>query len=168
MSTRTRTAATQRTSTTQDAQFVARRVRGDLLSIHEKFGIGTERLMCDLAHDLELGLYHGCVATFRVFLYPPSSSDPSHCYHYERANVDTFQVRPHSGGIARAPSLLRGRHRCEIELSDAGTWDQLRRQGRLRRPWRSRVGTSTDGMTSSTDGGYASGALGVSRTLFTR
>lgn len=164
----TRTLATQRTNTTQDARYLARRVLGDLLSIHEKFDIGTVRRMRDLAHDLEIGLDYGCVTTFRIFLYPQGESVPSHCYHYERASVGVFQERTHSGGITRAPSLRHGWHRCEIRLSAPDVWYDLRQRGALRLPWSSCVGISTAGMTSSTDGGYASGALGVSRTLFTR
>ena len=163
-----RTMTVQRTDTTQAARYVSRRVLGDLLSIHEKFDMNSESEMRKLVHDVELGLVHDCLSHLRLFLYPPRSSQPIRVYIYERVASGSFAPSPHSGRIARSSELIGGRIRYEVGLRDRPTWEYLKHHRQLHLSWSPCKGQSTAGMTAVADGGYASGELGFSRTMYTR
>lgn len=162
-----RTMTVQRTDTTQAARYVSSRVLGDLLSIHEKFGMGTEWEMRALAHDLEIGLAHDCLSNLRLFLYSLWSSQPIRVYIYERVASGTFASSPHSGRIVRSSELVGGRIEYEVGLLDRLKWEDLKRYDLLHLSWNPCRGRSTAGMTAAADGGYASGELGFSRTMYT-
>lgn len=165
-----RTAALQRADTTQAVCYVNRRVLGDLSSIHEKFGMSTVSELNDLAHDLEVGLACDCLSELRLFLYRPGAYQPSRVYIYRRTAIGSFSPSNHSGRIQRSAELAGGRLEYEVRLRDenADAWDSLREEGRLRIPWQPCNGRSLSGMTAKADGGYASGELGLSRTMYTR
>ena len=162
-----RTMTVQRTDTTQAARYVSSRVLGDLLSIHEKFGMSTERELRALAHDLEIGLAHDCLSNLRLFLYSLWSSQPIRVYIYERVAIGSFASSPHSGRIARSAELVGGRIEYEVGLRDRLKWEELKRYDLLVLSWNPCRGRSTAGMTAAADGGYASGELGFSRTMYT-
>lgn len=162
------TAVAQRTDTAQDARHVSTRVLGDLLSIHEKFGVSTAAELRDLAHDLEVGLAHDCLAELRLYLTAVGDHEPSRVYVYRRVGVGSFAPSPHSGRIERSSDLVGGRLEYEISLRDRKTWEDLKLAGQLRISWRPCNGRSTSGMTAKADGGYSSGELGLSRTMYTR
>ena len=163
-----RTMTVQRTDTTQAARYVSSRVLGDLLAIHEKFGMSTEWEMRALAHDLEIGLAHDCLSNLRLFLYSLWSSQPIRVYIYERVASGSFAPSPHSGRIARSSGLVGGRIEYEVGLRDRLKWEELKRYDLLDLSWNPCIGQSTAGMTAVADGGYASGELGFSRTMYTR
>ena len=163
-----RTATVQRTDTTQAARYVSSRVLGDLLSIHEKFHMDTERRMKALAHDMEVGLIYDCLSELRLFLYSQWSTQPIRVYIYERVARGSFAPSPHSGRIARSSELIGGRIEYEVGLRDRSMWEALKSRHQLRLPWSSCSGRSTVGMSAAADGGYASGELGFSRTMYTR
>lgn len=163
-----RTTAFQRTDTTQAAGYVSRRVLGDLSSIHEKFGMSTGSELNDLAHDLEVGLARDCLSELRLFLYQPSASQPSRAYTYRRTAVGSFSPSNHSGRIQRSTELVGGWLEYEVTLRDENTWDSLRSEGQLRLNWQPCNRRSLSGMTAKADGGYVSGELGLSRTMYTR
>ena len=163
-----RTMAAQRTDTTQAARHVSSRVLGDLLSIHEKFGMGNEAEMRDLAHDLELGLTCDCLSVLRLFLYPCYRHQPIRVYIYERVAVGSFATSRHSGRIARSPDLIGGRIEYEVSIRNPPTWEELKLRRQLRLHWSPCTGQSTASMTATANGGYASGELGFSRTMYTR
>lgn len=156
------------TDTTQAARYVSDRVLGDLLSIHEKFDMGTLSEMKRLAHDVRVGLAHDCLAELRLFLYPPSALQHSRAYIYERVGVGSFGPSPHSGRIERSSQLIGGRIEFEVTPHDRETWDRLKDDGKLRISWRPCIGRSMDGMTAKADGGYAKSDLAFSRTAYTR
>lgn len=162
-----RTMTVQRTDTTQAARYVSSRVLGDLLSIHEKFGMSTEWEMRALAHDLEIGLAHDCLSNLRLFLYSLWSSQPIRVYIYERVASGSFAPSPHSGRIARSSELVGGRIEYEVGLRDRLKWEELKRYDLLDLSWNPCRGRSTAGMIAAADGGYASGELGFSRTMYT-
>ena len=157
-----------RTGTAQAARYLGTRVLGDLLSIHEKFSMGDEGEMRALAHDVELGLAHDCLSELRLFLYAVRSQEPTRVYIYERVAAGTFSASTHSGRIARSRELTDGRIGYEVSLHDRATWDKLKAGGHLSLSWSPCVGRSIAGMSATTDGGYASGELGLSRTVYTR
>lgn len=162
----TRTAS--QTDTTQAARYVSARVWGDLRSIHEKFCMGTLNELADLAHDVQVGLAHDCVAELRLFLYQPGASQPSRGYIYERVVAGSFAPSSHSGRIGRSRDLVGGRIDYEVKLRSRATWERLKSQGLLRIPWRPCTGQSTSGMTARADGGYAKGEVAFSRTALVR
>lgn len=164
-----RTMVMQRTETTEAAaQFVGRRVFGDLRSIHEKFGMSTLVELKNLAHDLEVGLAHDCLSELRLYLTAVGAEQPSRVYVYERVAAGSFAPSAHSGRIERSRELVGGRLEYEVSLRDRETWERLKRTGQLRKYWRPCNGRSTSGMTAKADGGYASGELGLARTMYTR
>lgn len=160
----TRTA--QKTDTTEAARFVANRVLGDLLSIHEKFLMSTEREMRNLAHDIEVGLANDCLEALSLFLYPKGCQDPHTAYLYRRVAPGSFSSSAHSGRIVRCSMLVGGGLQFEVSLRNRATWDQLKPN--LKISWRPCVGRSTAGMSANADGGYASGELGFARTHLRR
>ena len=162
-----RTLNRQRTETTEAVRFVESRVLGDLLAIHEKFRMGAEDSMRSLAHDVGVGLRHDCLECLRLFLFPRFGYEPHRAYVYHRAAPGSFDHSPHSGRIARDGSLVDGRFEFEVWLRDRLSWEQLKREGRLRIPWGPCVGRSTRGMCVRPDGGYASGDVALSRTYLT-
>ena len=157
---RTRTMA--QTDTTQAARYVSNRIRGDLLSIHEKFGMNTVSELGRLAHDIEVGLRHDCLDSLSLFLYPPGWHTPHTAYIYSRAAPGSFELSPHSGRIARCSILVGGFLRYEVRLRCSATWEALKPQ--LLIPWAPCVRQTTHGMSATADGGYASGQIGMSRT----
>ena len=158
-----RTRTMSETDTTQAARFVSNRITGDLLSIHEKFGMKTERELRQLAHDIEIGLRHDCLESLSLFLYPPGWSSTVHtAYIYRRAAPGSFAPSPHSGRIERCSRLVGGSMRYEVRLRCRDTWAALKPQ--LLISWAPCVGQTTHGMSATADGGYASGQLGMSRT----
>lgn len=163
-----RTIVVQRTDTTEAARYVSDRVLGDLLSIHEKFGMSTEGEMKALAHDVELGLAHDCLSALRLFLYSPSGGQPARVYIYERVAVGSFAASPHSGRIARSWELVGGKIEYEVSLQDRSVWEKLKASNQLHLPWNYCRGRSISGMTATANGGYTSGDLGFSRTIYTR
>ena len=163
-----RTMTAPRTGTIQAARYVSRRVLGDLLSIHEKFHMDTERRMRALAHDVEVGLAYDCLSALRLFLYPFGSNQLNRAYIYERVAAGSFASSPHSGRIARSSELIGGRIEYEVGLRDRLTWEALKLHDQLHLPWSACKGQSIAGMTATADGGYASGELGFSRTMYTR
>ena len=158
----------QRTDTTQAARYVSRRVLGDLLSINEKFEMGTETTMRKLAHDVEVGLAYDCLSELRLFLYSLWSNQPIRVYIYERVASGSFAPSPHSGRVARSSELIGGRIEYEVGLRNRPKWEYLKRNHQLRLSWSPCTGQSTAGMIATADGGYASGELGFSRTMYTR
>lgn len=162
------TAVAQRTDTTQAARYVASRVLGDLLSIHEKFGVSTVADLHDLAHDLEVGLAHDCLSELRLYLTAVGAVQPSRVYVYKRVAAGSFAPSAHSGRIERSRELVGGSLEYEVSLRDRETWERLKQTGQLRKYWRPCNGRSTSGMTAKADGGYASGDLSLQRTVFTR
>ena len=163
-----RTMTAQRTDTTQAARYVSSRVLGDLLSIHEKFHMDAEWRMRELAHDVEVGLAYDCLSELRLFLYSPRSNQPIRVYIYERVASGSFAHSPHSGRIARSSELIGGRIEYEVGLRDRSIWEDLKRRNQLHLPWGPCSGKSIAGMSAAADGGYASGGLGFSRTMYTR
>lgn len=159
-----RTAVQQMTDLALDARRVARRVEGDLLAIHEKFDMETESKLRDLAHDVEVGLAHDCIASLKLFLYRKGSSEPHRVYRYDRVAAGSFGPSPHSGRIDRDPLLVGGTLEFEVALRDRLTWEELKRTGKLRITWAPCGGRSTTGMNEVPDGGYQSGSIGFSRT----
>lgn len=157
-----------RTDTSQAARFVGTRVLGDLQSIHEKFAMGPLERLEDLAHDVQVGLANDCLTELRLFLYPPFASQYTRAYVYQRVAVGSFAPSARSGRIERSPELVGGRVGFEVTLRDVATWERLQNQGQLRISWYSCTGRSTSGMTERSDGGYARGDLGLSRTVYTR
>ena len=162
----TRTAS--RTDTAQAARYVSARILGDLRSIHEKFSMGSLEELNDLAHDVQVGLTHDCLAELRLFLYPPGVLHHTRAYIYERVAAGSFAASPHSGRIERSSSLVGGRIDYEVKLRDMTTWESLKSQGLLRVPWRPCTGRSTSGMTARADGGYAKGDVALARTMLVR
>ena len=156
------------TDTTQAVRYLGNRVLGDLLSIHEKFSMGEEWELRALAHDVEVGLAHDCLSELRLFLYAVGSQDPTRVYVYERVAAGVFSASTHSGRIARSRELMGGRIEYEVGLRSRLTWDELKAEGQLRLSWSPCVGRSVAGMSATADGGYASGGLGLSRTVYTR
>lgn len=156
----------QRTDTTQAARYVTNRLRGDLRAIHEKFNMSSMNELMNLAGDIELGLSHDCLSGLSLFLYPPAWTEPLTAYIYERVAPRSFAHSPHSGRIARCAPLIGDRLTFEVTLLDSNTWASLK--PRLKINWISCTGTSTAGMAATSDGGYASGELGFSRTRLQR
>lgn len=161
---RTRTIQ-QTETTTHAARYISTRILGDLLSIHEKFNISTKEELIDLAHDVQIGLAHDCLSDLRLFLYPPGIYEPSRIYVYRRVDVGSFAPSNHSGRIQRSGELDGGRINYEVTLRDVTAWNNLR--DRLRISWCPCNGRSIYGTVATTDGGYVSGGLGVSRTMYT-
>ena len=151
------------TDTTQAARYVGARILGDLLSIHEKFGMGNRRELEDLAHDVQVGL-----AKLRLLLHPRWDSQPGRVYEYERADAGSFAPSSHSGRIERSRELEGGALDYQVTLRDSGRWWRLKATGELRIPWVRGVSRSLAGMIAKADGGYARAHLGVSRTVYTR
>ena len=162
-----RTTARQMTDTALAARYVAHRVLGDLLSIHEKFRMNTETEMRNLAHDIESGLAYDCLNSLSLFLYPFGGYQPHRVYVYRRVAAGSFAPSPHSGRIDRSSLLVGGRLEYEVSLRNRETWHRLQQAGQLRIPWRSCYGRSTAGMSEQNDGGYTSGDLALSRTCLT-
>ena len=152
----------QTTDTTQAARYVTNRVRGDLRSIHEKFGMSSLSEIGNLADDIELGLCRDCLNGLSLFLYPHGWSTPHTAYKYERVAPGSFEHSAHSGRIVRCNLLVNGHLGFEVTLRDRQTWARLRPWLKIK--WVSCTGTSTAGMAGVADGGYASGDLGFSRT----
>lgn len=164
-----RTMLAQRTETTEAAaQFVGRRVFGDLRSIHEKFGMSTLAELTNLAHDLEVGLAHDCLSELRLILFPRGAYRPSRIYVYKRVAIGSFAPSDHSGRIERSKELVGGNLGYEVFVRDMGTWEYLKQTGQLWISWQPCGGESTSGMAAKADGGYASGELGLARTMYTR
>lgn len=162
------TMTAQRTGTALAARYVSSRVLGDLLSIHEKFHIGTKKEMRDLVHDLELGLVHDCLSSLRLCLYTSLGHSPTRVYVYERVAIGSFAPSSHSGRITYSPELFRGKIEYEISLRDRSKWEALKLGGQLQLIWSPCNRQSIAGMTATADGGYASGDLGLSRTMYMR
>lgn len=156
-----------RTDVTQAARYLGNRVLGDLLAIREKFGVSTERELRDLAHDVEIGLRHDCLNSLSLFLFPKGWVIPHTAYVYHRVAPGTFRASSRSGRIARCSMLVGGSLSYEVSLRDKDTWYILNARS-LRIAWSPCVGQSTDGMFAKSDGGYASGDLGFSRTCLRR
>lgn len=163
-----RTMVVQRTDTAQDARYVTSRFLGDLLSIHEKFGMSTVAKLQDLAHDIELGLTHDCLSELRLYLTAVGADEPSRVYVYERVAAGSFAPSAHSGRIERSRALTGGSLEVEISLRNKEIWARLEQTGQLRRSWQPCNGRSTTGMTAKANGGYASGELSLARTMYTR
>ena len=162
------TTVRMRTDTDLAARRVARRVLGDLLSIHEKFGMSTVGELTNLAHDIQVGLAHDCVDRLTLYLYERGTIKPKRVYIYARAAPGSFAVSDHSGRIARDSGLVGGQLVYIVNPRDRGTWDQLKREGKFSIAWSPSSAPGTAGMTPSDDGGYASGTVGLSRTCLTR
>ena len=150
------------------ARFVGNRVLGDLLSINEKFGMRTEQELRSLAYDVTLGLLHDCLDRLSLFLYPISWTQPHTAYVYERTAPGSFTPSSRSGRIERCSMLVGGTLHYEISLIERHIWDELARAGHLKLAWKPCAGQSTTGMTSRTDGGYASGDIGFARNHLRR
>ena len=163
-----RTMVAQRTDTAQAVRYVTSRILGDLLSIHEKFGMSTVAELQDLAHDLELGLTHDCLSELRLYLAAAGADEPSRVYVYERVAAGSFAPSAHSGRIERSRELLDGRLEYQVSLRDRETWEHLKHTDQLRIRWLPCKRRSTSGMTERADGGYASGELSLARTMYTR
>ena len=163
-----RTTTVSTIDTKAAARFVGNRVLGDLLSIHEKFGVRTEQELRNLAYDVTLGLLHDCLNRLSLFLYPTSWTQPHTAYVYERTAPGSFTPSSRSGRIERCSMLVGGTLDYEVSLRDRGVWDELKRQGHLKIDWKPCAGQSTAGMTNRTDGGYASGNIGFSRNHLRR
>lgn len=161
-----RTLLRERSRTEEDALCVGRRILGDLLSIHGKFGIETEAHMRALAHDVSLGLVFDCLNKLSVFLYAAYCSTPAAAYIYSRVAPGSFEASPHSGRIQRDSRLIGGWMKTEISIRHWESWNAL--AGVVKLPWSSCLPQSTAGMVSSQSGGYASGNVGMSRTHFVR
>ena len=159
-----RTRARSETDITQAARRVSNRVRGDLLSIHEKFRMSTQQELLKLAHDICIGLEYDCLESLLLFLYPPGWSAPLTAYEYCRAAPGSFGQSRHSGRIERCSRLVGGALRYEVRPRCRDTWDALK--PRFRIGWTPCNGTTMQGMAASPDGGYASGNLGLSRTRY--
>ena len=158
------TASRARTSTREAVRYVANRILGDLLAIHEKFRVPSESLLRSLAHDVSVGLYYDCLESLHLFLYRDGSPVPRRAYVYRRVAPSSFEHSPHSGRIASDPSLVDGRLDFEVQLRDSAVWDDLQKEGSFRIAWGPCIGQSTAGMYVRADGGYASGSVGLSRT----
>ena len=158
-----RTTAVSMIDTRAAARFVGNRVLGDLLSIHEKFGMGTEHELRNLAYDVTLGLLHDCLDRLSLFLYPISWTAPHTAYVYERTAPGSFTPSSRSGRIERCSILVGGTLDYEVNLRKLDVWEDLKRRGLLKIGWQPCVGQSMAGMTRRTDGGYASGNIGFSR-----
>ena len=156
------------TDTTQAARYVGTRVLGDLLSIHEKFGMGNWRELEDLVHDVQVGLEYDCLAELWLFLYPPWASQPGRVYEYKRTEPGHFAASRHSGRIERSRDLEGGRIGYQVVLHNRDMWERLKATGRLRLHWVQSTGLSVAGMTARADGGYARAHLGLSRTVYNR
>ena len=163
-----RTTTAERTNTGVAARRVGRRVRGDLLAIHERFDMRTAKHLEDLAHDIQVGLEHDCISEFKLFLYKKGASEPTRAYTYRRTAPGSFAPSEHSGNIARNSSLVGGRLDYEVWPRSGGKWDQLKKAGKLRIGWSPCTGRSTAGMTSAADGGHASGQIGFARDCLSR
>lgn len=162
-----RTTTIPRTDTAQAARYVANRILGDLLAIREKFGVSTDREVRDLAHDVEVGLQYDCLNRLSLFLYPKGWTRPHTAYLYDRVAPGSFSPSPHSGRIARCSILVGGYLHFEVSLRDASVWEQLKVRS-LKIAWSPCVGQSTNGMSAKSNGGYASGDIGFSRTYMRR
>ena len=163
-----RTETRQRTNTTEAVRYIQNRILGDLLAINEKFELRSEQHMRDLAHDVGEGLFYDCLDRFSVFLYRPYCDEPHRAYRYRRVAPGSFDHSLHSGRIVRDNSLVGGRFESEISPKDRFQWEELKRQRKLILNWMPCRGRSTAGMSERTNGGYESGAVGVSRTYLTR
>ena len=163
-----RTTTVSTTDTTAAARFVGNRVLGDLLSIHEKFSMGTEQELRNLAYDVTLGLVHDCLDRLSLFLYPISWTEPHTAYVYERTAPGSFTPSTRSGRIERCSMLVGGTLDYQLSLRQRDVWEELKRRGLLKIGWKPCLGQSTAGMTSRTDGGYASGNIGFSRNHLRR
>ena len=152
--------------TEEDALWVGRRILGDLLAIHEKFGIATEGYMRGLASDISLGLVADCLDSLTLFLYEPYGIDPVAAYKYTRSAPSTFAASPHSGRIQRDSRLIGGRMEAEVTFRNKTTWNSLAHQFSL--TWTHCVGQSIAGMIATANGGYAAGNVGMSRTYYSR
>ena len=150
--------------TGQDAARVARRLLGDLLAIHETYGMGTESYFQDLAHDLEMGLYHRCLTTIRFRLFPTGSAIEDEILVYEVVDGEIVSSS-HSGRLVYNPRLDGGRF--QVHVTYCNGWNALK-GGTLKLNWTEGDAPSTAAMTATPDGGYGSGALRVSRTAFRR
>lgn len=163
-----RSTTLQKTDTDLDARRVSRRVRGDLLSIHEKFDMLTASEIADLAHDLELGLAADCIRKLTLYLYKKGASAPTRVYRYERVAPGTFASSDHSGRIEKNPALVGGHLEYIVNLRDRPTWETLKSKGLLRIGWSPCESPSIAGMRAKANGGYTSGGLGFSRTRLSR
>lgn len=163
-----RTVTAQRTDTAAAARRIGRRVRGDLLAIHERFDMETAAHLEDLAHDVQVGLEYDCISKLKLFLYRKGASEPTRAYIYRRAAPGSFAPSAHSGNIARNSSLVGGRLQYEVSLRNRPKWEQLKKAGKLRIKWSPCPGRSTAGMTATADGGHASGQIGFSRECLSR
>ena len=153
------------TITEQDAAFVSRRLLGDLLSVHEDYGMESWGYFVDLAHDLELGLYHECVSKALFMLYKKDSTVEEEILVYTVEDRE-FTPSSHSGRLPFNADLVGGWFNAHVTKS-AG-WDDLETKNKFRLNWTPRAAPSTAGMTAASDGGYSSGALRVSRTAYRR
>ena len=163
-----RTATQQRTDTTEAVRYIRNRVLGDLIAIHDKFGMATEQLMYSLSHDVGVGLLYDCIESLRLFLYRSGWYEPHRAYVYHRVAPGSFDSSPHSGRIARDRDLVGGRLEFEVYLRYPELWESLKQKGLLCISWGPCSGRSTQSMTARADGGYASGDIGFSRTCFSR
>lgn len=158
----------QRTDVTTDVRYVQNRVYGDLLAIHEAFGIDTKEHMYKLAHDVGLGLSSDCLGQLSLFLYQYGCFAPHRVYRYRRVAPGSFDHSSHSGRITRDANLFGGRLESEIALINRSVWEELKTRSQLYLRWGPCVGRSTYGMRERSDGGYASGEVGFSRTCLIR
>lgn len=162
------TRTVSQTDTTQAARYVSARILGDLLSIHEKLGMGTLSEMKELVHDVQIGLEYDCLTELLLILFRPTNSQPGRVYQYKRAAPGSFAPSPHSGRIERSREFEGGRIEYQVILRDWAMWERLQASGYLRIRWRLGVGRSIAGMTAKADGGYAKADLGVSRIVYER
>ena len=162
-----RTMVAQRTDTAQDVRYVSNRVLGDLLSIHEKFGMATESSMRALAHDVQVALTYDCISALRLLLYPPGWTVALRVYDYQRVAPGSFEASPHSGRIERCALLVGGSITFEVSVKDTEIWDRLSSNQEFALNWRSTQGTSLSGLRATANGGYGAGDVALARTVYT-
>ena len=163
------TLLTTGTSTDLAALRIARRVHGDLLAMVEKLEVSSATSVADLVHDLGLAIAADAIELLSVFLYEKGANSDSarRVYEYRRVARSVLEESTHSGRIINDATLRGGRIEFELRTRDAA-WASLKAKGNLKIAWSDCTARSKAGMSTTPDGGYGAGTIGLSRSCLIR
>lgn len=158
---------TRTESRTDNAARVARKILGDLQSLLRLYDCSNETEIQNYAHDIQLGLEHSCISSFRFYISSKINGYLLEAYEYTvNENGEIADASATSGRHSYNEKLLNSKLDVNISLKDRDKWEELKKTGKTKISWTPGGGKDLSNMSSQNDGAYKSGALGVSRTAY--